>query len=418
MQIRLNDLDINSGDYLLEEMQFEDAPPISISALDFASEDGAKFIRSRFNSKTITLTGRIIGDNQADLESNLDTFRQTVTEPNIKLNYSYGSGFRQYIGNVSSLAITRKHYQVNYAIYTISFEAGDPPFSQEISAIDSTDPVTYEAFSADNITGNSYSHTLTFDGTARPLPRWEYICDTISGESSKLVFKSMTTGKQLEINEELLSGDVITIDHNTMEVMRNYQEQDYEGIFPEFEVGANEFEFQIYGTNYGAILDQSNNTQQYKGFTIYGYGQTFTPTLNNVYKISLYMLRTGSGASTNSKIILYDTDFASVLGTSNDVYLGDLPLNQWTWVDFYVDGNVVAGNKYLFILTGISGGDYVTFWGTSDDAYSGGGMAIYWAGNWEELTDFDMTFRVYGTGGADRLNHESSIKIDYNKRYI
>lgn len=435
MEIKLNGYNLNDTSVKTNEIQFDTAPPIEVHQLDIAGSDGSKFVASRYGTKIIKILGYITAASQSALETALDTFKQSILDQeNIKLNISYAGGYRQFIGNVSSFIWTKRHHNITFQPFEIEFTVGDPPFAYSVSTIDS-DPIYEEAFSAKDFTGNSLSHTLTFEGTAKPKAKWTYLLNTISGQTAQLVFKSKTTGKQMEINGAFTPGDQLEIDQDDYSVKLNGFDQDYEGVFPEFERGANEFEWQIYGTNsekYGVSL----NTSQVTGVQETNAGQFNSNRLSQGFKleyngivdsvdIMLYV-----GTDTGSLYLEIRNDLAGSPGTlvqtSDVIQLADLAKSySWTKFNFNTDTTLVAGTQYHIVLVPVDCAPFGIYWirQMGGDVYANGnaqssgdsGVSYSDIG----LGEDDMNFKIYTkTTLSSVFNHTSSLKVEYKRLYL
>lgn len=436
MQIKLNGLNLNSGNYIVQELQIDEAPPITTSQLDFASFDGAKFTDTRFNPKTLRLSGRITGTTQQQTEANIDNFKKTLlTDPNINLNFSYGAGFRQYVGNVTALSVTREKYQVNYALFDVSFEASDPPFAYEVSSIDAVTPTIVELYSADNWVGNQRSGTFTASGTAQPLVRWRYVLDSVSGTIQQLVFKSITTGKQMELNNSFTAGDVVIIDPESLTVTLNSQPQDYEGVFPEFKLGANEFQWNVYGYVTGVIIDQQQNTFNSNintnGVRNNYVSQGFKVSTTRIIQAAEVTLRKLSTVQTVGDMTLrIETDNAGVpsgtILTSQEVSTELLSYDATTNTKFLLPNNVTltAGVQYHLVWNVSGPRVLIMFNYPTGDVYTDGqtNISVNAGSTWSYtaiMAQSDLAFKIYQiTTSTDTFDHRSDIRLEAKKRFL
>lgn len=429
MEIKLNGYNLNDTSVKTNEIQFDTAPPIEVQQLDIAGSDGSKFVASRYGTKIIKILGYITAASQSALETALDTFKQSILDQeNIELNISYAGGYRQFIGNVSSFIWTKRHHNITFQPFEIEFTVGDPPFAYSVSTIDS-DPIYEEAFSAKDFTGNSLSHTLTFEGTAKPKAKWTYLLNTISGQTSQLVFKSKTTGKQMEINAAFTPGDQIEIDQEDYSVRLNNFDQDYEGVFPEFERGANEFEWQVYGIatgQSGVVSDQSCIISS--GYTHWSGGfyvaQIIKSGLSGNLNSVEFSMKKRVPTTTNT-ITCSVWDLSS--GTPNSI-LGEVTINQntvlndfsWIKFDFSSSGiSFTSGTSYAISLYSAQRWD-VYIKDNDKNIYSDGQVYYkYLSYPWTAFTaGYDVNFKTYIDLGSNEFNHTSSLKVEYKRLYL
>lgn len=436
MQLKLNTLNLNTGWYSVQEIAFDSAPAIEFSDMSFAAGDGAKFITSKFTPKTITIGGRITQSTVALLEAEMDNFKKILlSNPNINLNFSFANGFRQYVGNIKDLSLTRKYFNITYVPFEITFVAGDPPFSQAIDNIDSVVPNLSEVFSADQIIGNAYTHTLSMTGTAPPLAKWTYLLDAVSGRIQQMVFKSLTTGKQMEINEAMSAGDEIIIDEESLEVTLNSIDHQYEGVFPTFNLGGNELEWQIYGQSSdasGLYLDQTQLF--YEQFTLsigpgayFQYGvQTFVPSYTaQLGRISLLLYRPFKNSTGNIYVYIYNTSSGipttSLATSSTIIDVANIPQSSWTWYDFNFTGiTLTSGTTYAIVIYCSGTASYYNYIasGMTYNFYANGSVFAYKT-SWYNYADYDLTFKTYmSLSSTTPFSHESSLKIEQKKRFL
>ncbi len=421
MELKLNTLDLTTGNYIVQEMQIDDAPPIALQMLDYASFDGAKFVDRRYNPKTIRLLGRITGTTQTTTEQNIDTLKKTLlNDTNINLNFSYAGGYRQFVGNISQCSIVRDRSHVNMAVFDITFEASDPPFSVDIANINSTDPTYTEMYTAEDFSGNTRSGTFTIDGTAPPMVRWQYVFDTVSGAVESIEFKSLKTGRTISIPGNFTAGDLISIDQENFNVTKNGQEIDYNGIFPTFDIGANEFQFNIYGSTTGIILDQSDQVYTTVFSLFSEWGQSFVPTiLGTLDKINIRIFKNNS-ASTSLRCRLYTApahvpstflkeitvDISGI--TPGGVYEVELPFAYSSLVDEASYCFTVLGDSNVYILADI-------FANYAD----GQSIVKSSSGVFTTNSARDLYFKTYmRRNGSATFDHTSDIKIEAKPRYL
>lgn len=430
MELKLNSLNLNTGWYKTEGIQFDSSPPIEFTDLSFASEDGAKFVTSKYTPKTLTITGRITHNTVAGLEAEMDNFKKILlSTPNINLNFSYANSYRQYVGNVQNLTLTRKHFNITYVPFEITFVAEDPPFAYDISTIDQVIPNLSEVFSSDAIVGNTYSHTLTMSGTAPPLARWTYLLDAVSGRIEQLVFKSIKTGKQMELNAAFSAGDEIVIDEESLSVTNNAQPIEYEGVFPAFKVGANELQLGVIGSNFvsssGLLIDQSQTafSRSYSIPAGWQIGNSFTAGVTKTFKRISVLLYFTQYYTTGQNIYLSVWTTSGGFGVpvtllETSTLFCDASFKGTTqWLDFSISQSFTAGTIYAYTVTS-DDPVKIIFMGTRNVYYGGNEIVKSPTSSW--AGDGDMSFKTYyqQTPTSNVYNYTASLKIEQKKRFL
>ena len=84
--IELNGTDITSGNYRVNEISFDNAPPMNLNTLDIPRKDGTKLISANYSPKRIDIQGRIEGTDSDNLDSNLDDFKKAISGAEVDLN--------------------------------------------------------------------------------------------------------------------------------------------------------------------------------------------------------------------------------------------------------------------------------------------------------------------------------------------
>jgi hypothetical protein len=92
--------------------------------------------------------------------------------------------------------------------------------------------------SADAKTSASYSGTVTIAGSARPKP---IITITFSAATSVTQTSFQIGSEKVQLNNAITAGDVVVFNTESKKVTLNGTEKDYDGIFPLFDIGDNDY---------------------------------------------------------------------------------------------------------------------------------------------------------------------------------
>jgi hypothetical protein len=147
-------------------------------------------------------------------------------------------------------------------------------------------------------------------------------------------------------------------------------------------------------------LDQEQTLHGYT-FTTYGsrwVAQSFTPSIDSLSSIELYVARLGSPPG-DLKISIRSSLTGSELSAVS-VSPGSIPTTL-SWVSFDIpDITVTAGSTYYIVMntSGGSTSNYFQFGFNSGDPYAGG--IFHYSSNagvsWYDYTMYDIAFRTYG----------------------
>ena len=416
--ISLNSLTLTSGNYSITEVGFDSAPTVSLNMLEIGSRDGAKLISARYNPKEISISGMIKGTTQDDLDTNLDTFKKIISGTNLILNINVIGVARTWTVQTQAVTIgdPRLTYNITFIPYELTLVACDPPFAQND---------TYSSiFSANDQAVNVYTAYFNFGGTAPPTPEFNFKIDT-AGSLSTIGISNETTGKTIDVGTAWANLDTLEIDCDEQTVMRNNQQVDFEGVFPEFDITqANKLKF-TYDTSANPSPSQEtyNSEYEYHGFS---YAQQFVaPATTTFTKVSALIsiitgyiglvaeIRSDSGS---------DTPTTTVLGTTTSTNFG---VSDLTWVDFTFNTPVslTSGTKYWFRLQASRGTLPVTWgdvvWKKSNSNPYTSGIAARQTGStpetWSQLTLEDFAFKVYRTVAVDWT---TDLLIQHRRRYL
>jgi len=204
---------------------------------------GAKVVDDSFDVKKITLEGTIKDTSKANLEARIDNLNKYllgVIDKNLDIGYS--SGTRRYVATCTAFIVTREYYTINCVDFQAEFIVGKP-FGKGL------DTNTLEFLACTTAERDS----INFTGSARPLPKIKL---TVTSETnlSQIEFQNTTTGDKITIIKDFTAGDILIIDCDELSVTLNGVEIDYQGVFPQFEMGWNDFYCWFEGTAYNVDL--------------------------------------------------------------------------------------------------------------------------------------------------------------------
>ena len=434
--IQLDNTDLNDGlKYKVERIDHEQLPDINNDMLDITSRDGAKFISQAYAPKIITIEGTIKGSTTVLLEEAIDDLKKAIATTNGILYIGYAGFVREYNVVISSYSITRKYYNTTFAPFTIQFITSDYPFATEAN-LGGTDIQT-TAFTASDITDDIYSAIFSFGGTAPPVPTTRLVFDDVTSVT-KLGFQNRTTGDLLELNNTFTAGDVVIINNDNKSVILNGTEQDYEGTFPDFQLGNNEISINNTGTL--VVLDQVQDTMT--GYIDFIYenqlvAQSFIPSsTNNIPYIELLMAELHNNVSNPNP----HGDLIVEIRTDNAGSPSDTILQSYTQIKSpvgiysprrykipFVSLTLTSGVTYWIVMKSPNS-NYNNGWQLSvnanyiTDPYANGELKVSVNGGLTWITDphinyIDADFRTYyETSVASPATYD--IKINYKKKYL
>jgi hypothetical protein len=220
---------------ITEDQNFSDIPVKDMPLYALANSNRSVITNIDYPNKAITIVGAIIGSSIANLDSRVDDFKAALRGKNKNLDINYNGVSRRFIASANSISVIRKGKQL-FARFTVQFVCTEP-FGMDTS--DTT------ALSASARTSNSYADLYTFLGTAPyQLPVVTITINSVTGGNTYLSFGNANTGQSVNITGVTFqAGDVLVIDCYNRTVKLNGLPQDYTGAIPEFEPGAQSFNY-------------------------------------------------------------------------------------------------------------------------------------------------------------------------------
>lgn len=211
---------------------------INMVALAHANASTIPFIS--YPTRTIVVTGTIVGSSSADLDSRIDTFKGYFNGVDKNLDIGYSTGTRRFIATASALPPVRSANN-RYATFTLTFVCTNP-FGVNTSAT--------VALNQTGRTLATYSDTYTWLGNSPfQLPVVTLTLTAVSSTGSQQLFwGNGDTGQAITITRSTwATGDVVVIDCVNKSVTVNGLPYDYVGAFPEF---TNASHVMVYGDSF------------------------------------------------------------------------------------------------------------------------------------------------------------------------
>lgn len=237
MTVLFDNVDLNASPYTVIEIPHESVAQRDVFLYELARERGAVIVSSEYRSKQFVIEGLIKGSSMADLDSNIDEFKELVSRPAKNLDIDYGGGTRRYkncfaIGH----GILRGGRDITRAKYQITLVVPDGVgYNSALTTVTNN-----------NITDASYAGSITIAGTAKAKPVFTI---TIDAKTGTLNAVSLQAGNlKVELAQVLVATDIVVIDTESKKVTLNGVEKDYTGQFPEFGPGVNPFTLVMNGT--------------------------------------------------------------------------------------------------------------------------------------------------------------------------
>lgn len=424
--VYINGTDIQTTNVVLSVVDHDSSVAQDLNLQKISRQDGQKLLSSSFNVKKISLSGTVKGSSMADLEFRIDQLKKNCMVINGRLDIQYGGETRRYIVSAESFASQRKNYNVTTAPFSVVFTVYNPPFGQNVSGLGGNLAIN-EALSSAGNTVQGLASTVSFDGSAPPRPLITFRIDNAGGLEQ---IDELNIGKKniISIGTHFTTGDKVLIDTDNQVVLWNGRPVNFEGVFPEYEVGDNVIVSRF--TEGATALDQQqvtvddfhviqNDTEHvFQGFQV--------GTSTTYFEIDIYLRR-----DINARSGTIDLDIRNASGNnpgptqisnssvSNNVT--NIPVDGgWVRFKFSTNPSLSSSTDYRLVIktSGLlgQGNIYVGF--ARANLYSNGmfGYSLNNGSTWKALSNLDMAFRVFKT--TPTIDWTIDKKVEYTKRWL
>lgn len=234
MDITYNSLNINDKtNYYVVESNHDIVAQQELNVQKIARSNDSIVLRKNYGTKVIKMDVIIKDSSRDNLDSRLDTFRETIETIDKNLDIDYASGTRRYVcsGRVVGIA-ERKQNWIKVEVEFSCFRA----FGVATSA-------TTESFL--NKTTSPYADDIEIAGTAPAQPDIEITVDSLTATGEKYIqLKNTDNGDYVKVSaDDWAADDVVAISIREKRVTRNGTITEYLGIVPEWLPGTNNWEY-------------------------------------------------------------------------------------------------------------------------------------------------------------------------------
>lgn len=242
--------DLNDGTIVTSNVNFEDSSR-NITLQDFSLRDGGKVLGEQFKAKTIILNGYISGTSAQDLEERCDDLKKELqNSAEGDLLITYRDGTRRFICTCQSILFQRNPYTIDKMDWQITFICSNPPYGRDLTQ--TTIDETSKVYSTTTIVTKSYNGSLVFEGSRAPFTNIVITVNSATSLSSISMKITNANGfsTTTNITSDFSAGDIIQIDKETGQVLKNGQQIDFSGGFPKYTLASNSYVFTVIGRSY------------------------------------------------------------------------------------------------------------------------------------------------------------------------
>ena len=448
MIITYDTVNILTGNYKITTLGHDSSPENIINNLKPTREDGIVIISSNFGAKYIDIAGWLIGTTQANLETNIDSFKELISRKDKDLDISYAGGTRRYVCRSIICNVISNFYNLTFATYRVRFVVADG-YGKDTSRTTAINQL--------NLTAND-TQSYTFLGSYPAKPKHKISLDT-RGNLDVVRIENDTTSEFMDIDWGNVSGDpaYVEIDEEALTVLDDSGNPvTYRGKFPSVSLGVSTtLKLFVYGS--GSTLDQQQTDRTGGGRAVLGnvttapnQAQSFVPSQSGrIEKFTMYVDRTQNGGlGGNMQFLIYSDDNNKpgsnlFVGAGYEIAYASVP-DSAAWTDAVWSGTdaqrpfLTANTRYwIFLNQGtMTGTDINNFYGwhyTTDGTQYASGKAMFQKSSSDDWQDGiansteadggnvgqnDMAFKVYRGSDGDVPGWTISWLVDYVKKYL
>lgn len=430
--VKFNTTEILDTTHLPRFIKHESIPDRDIVVMPLARDDGDIFIAERYGQKRIVLQGILTAATQSDLETAIDTFKNLFRGVQKNLDITWAGGTRRYVATCVRHDFDRDYFHLLFVPWTAEFVVP----SGEGKDTSTTTPLNESVITITTPASTSFS--MLGSKPARPLIKLEgsnwpttsakgiEFKNTDSGE--KIVFTRSGTWQNTDIIRFYCDEKKATFETGSVET-----EDDFFGIFPNFDIGTNNIKVSV-----GSLINQESLEPSLSGHsganitsTTFRRAQSFMiPKADDTFKeIVLALSKTGSPGNLTVRIetdngnkpsgSLADanatfTITAAEVGASL-AYVQKASTNLWS---------LQANTKYWIVVSaaGVGAGDYYSLGFSTPYAT----VEPYAKGNYSYSDDSGSTYTDDPTSvvafkvlyGGVAGSGSAKLTVSYTKTYL
>ena len=226
-KFRINGLDVNNiwivGNKILTT-KFSDDFSVNLLSYEYPLSDGKGFISEYFRGRTITFDLALLADTEENYQNLVDNLRKFVSKSDIYIDQLVNGKYRRIKANIKQNPTILSTNSTCWKA-SLTFEALDS-FWEDVDYLSKT--ILW-------IEGN-----FVWDFKNTGTVRTNFIVYVIFRQNTNISGLTLSLHDvKLQINEAFVENDVLEINWETKQVLKNNQEIDYQGFFPILETETN-----------------------------------------------------------------------------------------------------------------------------------------------------------------------------------
>lgn len=241
--LEFNGYSLQDSDTISSEILAFSAPARELVTFRTPRSDGGGWNGDFFRERRIKVSGIIKATTSALLETELDTFKKNMVTSRGNLDLKVNGEVRRIVAtleNPQDMFMRRQGYHITFSPYDLTFLALEPMWHS----------IDYTERASENVSQLAFTDDIEVTGSYKAQPVVVLIVEAATAVTA-INFTNNTNGDEIEITPSggFSVGDVLIVDAEEKSVMLNGVEIDYDGVFPELEIGTNNYTITTTGTS-------------------------------------------------------------------------------------------------------------------------------------------------------------------------
>lgn len=235
---------LQDSNYIIQDIVYRTIPSRTLDVQKIARRTGSKLLASDFDTRSISMSGYILGSTISDLRDKIDNLHNNVTRKADGVLQMEES--RTASALVSNLSIADSHYNQTMVPFEIEFLLTDPFFYGPQNS------VSWSVGAGEF----SLTDTLTISGSMFAEPLISYTAAAGAGQTttSGILVTYVDTGEVITwsgtgATTTLADGDTVQFDYINHKILEGTAEQTLEGVFSRWEPGSRGITITFSGTS-------------------------------------------------------------------------------------------------------------------------------------------------------------------------
>lgn len=209
-------------------------PSRNLTSNKLARANRSVLTSAEYASKTVSITGYVGGATGfPEAQLNFDRLKGRVQDFEGLIRVTQGDTDVEYTGTLNG--ISKEMVGPNYK-FTLSFQCSNPI---------GRDAVGRALFAPTTVTTATLTKSFTVEGSFIASPRFTLLFTSITGGSpnKSVSLLNAATNKGIRITRAWASGDILSVNSDTFEVVINGTSTDFDGQFPTFYPGGRALQY-------------------------------------------------------------------------------------------------------------------------------------------------------------------------------